>query len=477
MNLIIRSIYILLLLLLTYSCASYYELNYEFNRSFENGNLQQADEVLADNKKAKKGKNRLLYYMNRGVANSLLGDYNESNRLLEKAYIIAEDLQTNYLQEAFSYLSNPGFVTYKGEDHEILFIHYYKALNFMKLNDFDDALVEVRRMDIKIRELQTKYKSDSKYQDDAFIHLLMGLVYDASKDYNNAFIAYRNSYNVYKDYYKENFNLDAPEQLKFDLLRTAYLTGFYDEVAYYEKEFDKKYDHVPGDGTEVLLFWNNGLGPVKSQWSINFAAVKGAGGAIVFENAEYGYSFPFIWGDHRDQNENVGFDDISVTRVAFPKYVERPPLFNDATVNFKGSEYPLELAENVNGVAFKVLQQRFLLEMGKSLIRVAIKKAAEKKLRDENEALGTVLSLVNAASEKADTRNWQTIPHSIYYTRVPMEVEGKDQKKLYLKLNSAKGKQYNQVNEINIEVKQGETAVHTFHSLEISPDYNGISRF
>jgi uncharacterized protein len=57
-------------------------------------------------------------------------------------------------------------------------------------------------------------------------------------------------------------------------------------------------------------------------------------------------------------------------------------------------------------------------ELSKSLLRIAIKKAAEYKVKKQNKLLGKIVEGIGFATEKADTRNWQTIPHSIYYTRL-----------------------------------------------------------
>ena len=259
------------------------------------GNIKAADKILANDKKSASGKARFLYFTNRGVANSFLGEYELSNDFLEKAYIFVEDYQRNYLNEAVSFLSNPNFVVYPGEDHEKLLIHYYKALNFLKMNDRESALVECRRMDIKLQQLSDKYKSDKKHKRDAFLHTLMGIIYDADHDYNNAFIAYRNALNIYREDYNELFGMRPPRQLKKDLLRTAYLTGFYDEVAYYEKEFNMKYlPHKQKTG-DLVFFWNNGMGPIKSERGITFTIVKGEAGFVHFRNDEHGFSFPFFF--------------------------------------------------------------------------------------------------------------------------------------------------------------------------------------
>ncbi len=78
-------------------------------------------------------------------------------------------------------------------------LNYYKALNYINLGRYDEALVECRRINIKLNQLNDKYKDKkNKYSGDAFAHLLMGIIYDASKDYNNAFIAYRNALEVYE---------------------------------------------------------------------------------------------------------------------------------------------------------------------------------------------------------------------------------------------------------------------------------------
>jgi hypothetical protein len=43
-------------------------------------------------------------------------------------------------------------------------------------------------------------------------------------------------------------------------------------------------------------------------------------------------------------------------------------------------------------------------------------------LRKENDALGSTLSVINAMSEQADTRNWQTLPNTINYTIINLPV-------------------------------------------------------
>lgn len=454
-----KSFFAKCLLLVVFSgCASFYKLNYEFNKNFEQGNIEGASKILAQNKKAAKSKTRFLYYANQGIVEHLLGNYEESNNWLEQAYLFGEDYRTNYLNFAASYFLNPNLIVYPGEDHEHLMLLYYKALNFLKMNDYDAALVECRRLNQRLYELGDKYVSKDKYQKDAFIHNLMGIVYDASGDYNNAFIAYRNALDIYQNEYAEMFGLGVPDQLKRDLIRTGSLAGFVEEVDAYEEQFEMVYEPFTSEGGDLVFFWHNGLSPVKTEWSINFVVMEGQGGQVLFVNEELGLNFPFFY----DSNDHDGasITDLKTFRVAFPKYKERTPYFTQADLQLGERYYKLELAEDINAVAFKTLNERMLEELGKGLLRVAIKKAVEKEVRKENETIGFLVGVLNFASEQADTRNWQTLPHSIYYTRVPLK-EGENQLQLFTDGPRAQNEQ-----SFTFTGVKGKTQFQTFQSLE-----------
>lgn len=57
-------------------------------------------------------------------------------------------------------------------------------------------------------------------------------------------------------------------------------------------------------------------------------------------------------------------------------------------------------------------------EMESALLCFAAKTAIENGARKENKNVGTVISIINMLSDKADTRNWQTLPNKVGYTRM-----------------------------------------------------------
>jgi uncharacterized protein len=359
-----------------------------------------------------------------------------------------------------SFLLNPKVIEYRGETFEVLLVNYYKALNYLQLGLYDEALVECKRMDIRLNKLSDKFSSDAKYKRDAFIHLLMGLVYDVNGDYNNAFIAYRNALEIYEKDYLVKFATPVPEQLKKDLLRTAYLVGFMEDVRLYEEKFKIKYVPVSTKGKgEMLFFWNNGLGPVKQEWSINFAIVETGNGYMNFVNLDLGLVIPVYVGN--DSKQNSQLKDLQIVRMALPRYVERPLSYSSANITTAdGITVSFELVENINAIAFKSLEDRFVKDLGKALLRLALKKIAELELRKQSSEAGLALGLLNAISEQADTRNWQSLSHEIQYARVLLP-EGKQQ--LKLNLQSINGRSVSVP--IDVDIKGGSTLFHSVNGF------------
>ncbi len=460
MKFLFRNVLIVSSVLLLNACASYYQKHYDFNSEFEQGDLRQALEILQKNESGAEGKARFIHFVNKGLLLSILGKYDESNAYFEKAFLFGEDYRINYLNEATSYFTNPNVTVYRGEDHEHLMLLYFKAINFLKMNSPADALVECRRLNIRLNQLSDKYPSPEKLQRDAFIHTLMGIIYQSTKDYNNAFIAYRNALEVYEGDYAKMFRIEVPEQLKIDLLEAAWRTGFVDEFESFKARFGMEDYTVPVHVADLVFFWHNGLAPIKDEWSVTFIISPGPGNTMVFTNPELGISFPFPVNDERERSD---LGKLEVFRVAFPRYVERPPYFQSATLEKLGEPYPLQLAESISGVAFYSLKQRMLEEFAKGLLRAGLKKVSEQALRKKDDRLGAVLGLVNAITEKADTRNWQTLPHSIYYSRVPLEA-GRNDVKLMLSASDKHTTNYS----FTYQAENGETLFHTFSSLETS---------
>ena len=454
-----------LLLLILAGCATYYQKNEAFFTNLYGYNFVEAKKALESNsKKGNKPRNALLHNLNLGYINWVLGDPTSSNQYFENADKIIEDQQKNYGLEALAMITNPTVKPYRPEDFEPVFVNYYKALNYLQNSQYDEALVECKRINIQLNKLNDKYKDKkNRYQRDAFAHLMMGLIYEAKKDYNNAFIAYRNAFEVYETDYKKNFGVEIPLQLKKDIINTAHKSGFFEDQRMYEDKFNIKYANESADDGELVFLWHNGFGPYKAEWSINFyRGGVNKDGWIVFANSELGLSFPFYIGDKSDNEKNAWWQ-TNLVRIAFPKYEDRLPYYTSAQISVGNSKYDLELTEDISQIAFKTLNDRMAREIGLAIARFISKKVIESSAKSANEGLGAAVNLVNALSEKADTRNWQTLPHSIFYTKVKLS-EGEHD----IQLN-CKGNNNLKTNNFKVNIQKNRMQFVAFHTIEYIP--------
>jgi hypothetical protein len=426
----IRALAVVSLMLLLFSCATYNTRIDTYYEQVLNNQYEKAYTSLDHNKLLQRQRNRLLYLFEKGKMAHLLKQYDSSNVYFNEADNFIEDARTSAKDIALGTLLNPMMETYKGEDFEKFMVHYYKALNYLNLGEPDEALVEARRITLTSNAQQDKtHNKTNRYSDDAFSLMIQGIIYEQSGDVNNAFISYRNAVDLFLNHNNMWYGVALPDQLKQDLLRTAAANGFTDEVQRYQDllKITMK-PSTKGPGGELVLFWENGLAPVKQEQDFFFTLTKNGPGNFVFVDATGSYSIPFDFGTSIKQ-EDIKPENLRSLRVAFPRYLEQPIYYTNAVASVNNAQYHFENAENINDVAFATLKERFAKDMVQTLSRLAVKKLLEAaarpksddKNKDEKEAMAMAIQVFNFVSEKADTRNWQSLPHTILYTRIPLQ--------------------------------------------------------
>lgn len=419
------------LLLFLSSCGTYNTRIREYYTAVYHEKYSDASSELDKNKLLQKSRNRLLYLFEKGRIEHALGNYESSNRYLNQADSLIEQNRTSAGDVITGTLINPMMQKYLGEDFEKVMIHYYKALNYIYLNETDEAVVEARRISLQNQQLGDKFREkNNRYSRDAFSQILQGIIYESSNDINNAFIAYRNAAERYlaKDdslYY----GIKIPDQLKKDVLRTAALNGFKDEQSRFEGIFGMTYKkEQAAPGGELVVLWENGLAPVKQQQDIMFSLTKGSDSYYFLD--PYGRHIP-IYSGYNFNPDKFSAGDLNNFRVAFPTYRRNNNRYSTATLSLDSTQQSFEKAEDITNLATATLRQRYVKEVSLALSRLAVKKAAQlivrggssdnKKNKELREGLSAAMDIYNLLSERADTRNWQTLPSEISYVRIPLK--------------------------------------------------------
>ncbi|WP_158961646.1 COG3014 family protein [Myroides fluvii] len=455
---ITKTLVLVVLMFFVFGCATYHDRITDYYQRMLNEDYVGADNALDKNKLLQKPRNLLLFYMEKGKVEHLKGNYALSNQYFNKADLVIEDQVTKFGDVMVGLFLNSMSQSYKGEEFEIFMIHYYKALNYLYLGQSQEALVEARRISLQNYELGDKYNNKTtRYSKDAFSLNLQGLIYESTGNYNDAFISYRNALDVYQSavgglYY----GVSAPQNLKYDAMNMADKLGFVTDLHRFEKDFATPFKRYKAtEGGELVVFWENGTAPIKEEENIIFTLIKGDSGALVFTNA-LGVMIPLDLGIAG----NTNLSDVHSVNIAFPKYIHTKSPYASANVEVNGSEiFALEKVHDIDVVAVSTLKERAGKELGQILTRLAVKKAAEyavksaAKSNDNNailEGVGLGLQLFNMFSEKADTRNWQTLPAEMSYARIPLQ---KGVNKLTFELRKPSGEVVKQ--QVEIEANGG----------------------
>lgn len=417
----------LLFIVMIQSCATYYDKSKQTESALLANDYSKAKKSIESNKFLKKKRNTLLFHLEMGKVTHLKGDFDTSNYHFNLADNMMEEM--NPIGDfAVATLTNPSLQKYRANDYERIMIHYYKALNYLQLGKMDDAVVEARQLNLKEQSLFIAKKGkDKKYGQDPFGLTLMGMIYEADQDFNNAFIAYRNAYEYYQ--FAKIFKDKMPNTLAGDVNRTAKLSGINYNV---EDKFNLS---TIGEGGELILFWENGLAPIKKEKNTFFSMNKGTKkGLYVFSDAGGTIQIPINY-NFEDGEDGFNPSDIGILRIAHSYYVSRGQLNHHAQLEVNGENYQFNLGEDIEQLSFQIEKENYIQELGKRLIRLVVKKIAEIKLAEQNEVAGLALGIANVAMEKSDTRNWQSLPNQVHYARIPLL---KGQNKVNLTLENGK---------------------------------------
>ncbi|MDR2617779.1 MAG: hypothetical protein LBC62_02805 [Treponema sp.] len=322
------------------SCAGAPGAYREIDLGIQNGSYTGALASM-ETKDAKKniytGKNFILLCLDRGMIRHYAELWEDSSRDLEEGERQIEAAFTKSLsQEIASYIVNDNTRDYAGEDYEDLYINVFNALNYYHLNDLEGALVEIRRVNEKLRYLSDKYEAaiDKVVASNKNLSTTNYTV-TASKFSNSALARYLGVL-----FYRGNGNMDDA-RIDLEELREAYALA----PDVYRNSLPSSLDGellVPRDKARLNVLSFTGLSPVK----------EGADRMIPLPLPS-----PNNWA-----------------RLSLPQMLERPSAIHSVEVVLdSGERFGLELLEDMSAVARETFKAKYDLIVLKSIARTIIK--------------------------------------------------------------------------------------------------------
>ena len=320
------------------------------------------------------GRDQLVYLLDYATALQQNKQFKESSQ----AFIKADELSDikdyhSITKNAASLLLSEELVQYKGDDYEKLMINAMNAINFLMMDELDSALVEVRRLNNKLKLYRTEAKRD--WEPSTFGLYLSAIIWEADKKWDDAYIDY-----------KKTYELDPSiEYLKMDLVRASAKSQRWAD----HKRWLKKFNMKPGRKPE----WNH-----RQYGELVFILKQG-------------------WGP-RKYPSSVTPRLPELNRVYSSTHSVR--LFLDREGK-EELEEDSQVIYNIEAVAMKTLKDQYAPLVAKRVAGVVVKEVIADQVRQENELLGNLLALGFRMSDRADLRQWSTLPRTFQVARLTLK--------------------------------------------------------
>jgi hypothetical protein len=157
-NSIFRAAFLILFLVLFLSCATSNPY-VQIDSLVEQEKFPESVNTLENRSKfIYREKDLVLYFLDKGMLAHYSGNFEESSSLLQQGELeIENNFSKSISQEIGTFILNDRTREYDGEDYEDIYLNMFNALNYYQCGNMEGALVEIRRMNNKLRNLSVKY--------------------------------------------------------------------------------------------------------------------------------------------------------------------------------------------------------------------------------------------------------------------------------------------------------------------------------
>jgi hypothetical protein len=253
---------------------------------------------------------------------------------------------------------------------------------------------------------------------------------------NDAFISYQQA----EEYYERassKTGVSFPENLGVSLVRLARQLGFSEEEALYRRRFGDPHERTKGYG-ELILFYESGYVPSKYEETLTFPILKSdlseddtKKGRKKRKNSEFARTLVSRRGKSYSKSKLE-----YLLHVAMPAIRSNRPRLTGIAVGAGNVEQRGILVADVETMAIETLKSQeggiLLRTVARALLKYLAYREVTKKSEDADESenkgarkneiwadlIGRAVNVVNIATERADTRSWQTLPNQIFLVRM-----------------------------------------------------------
>ncbi len=336
----------------------------------------------------------LLRALNVGVSSYYASQFARSAAVLDSAALLADDRVTESVsQGALSLVTNDLAMSYQPRRTERLFIPYYAMLSFARLEQWEDAAVEARRVSALLAEY-SRDRADGERSTHAVLHSVAGTVFERAGDAQAAQVAYRTARSL--------------------VARAAPISA-----------------SAGGDG-EILVIVERGFVAHRATESINVCfedadrdslrdgdhhATSRVASRIVDRMSRSDWD-PRARGARRghDRDDENGY----WLSVALPSLRRSQAPLADVMLVVDGADVGSpRLSGMIDEAALADQGRERVALLSRAVVRAAAKYAISKAVKDrKGEVAGKIANIGASLLERADVRSWHLLPQEVTLLRV-----------------------------------------------------------
>ena len=365
----------------------------DVSRLMAQGKFKAAGEMVASKRhKAYAKQDEVLADLDRAALLHDAGEPAQSDPLLARAQDRIDELYTTSVSKSGArLLVNDLTLPYEVANYERAYTYFYRAMNFLDRDNVMDAAVEARRAAAFLDDLRGRKRNG--YNDDPFVQYFASLIFESAGQRSDARICRENALKAYQNL-GGLLHVCAPE---FAVPDNADKLG------------------------EVILLHYNGLLPLKKTETLQFSWNRIW--AVLASAQETRHHLP----PEVENALRAGWMGHAVT-LAFPTLEPQPYTITSSFVQAGGQMYRMQkmadlaaaskadLEERLPGIWFRAAARAVAKQVASEQARQAAKKAA--KDDTTGNLVGLFVNILGTALERADTRQWFTLPAQVFMTRL-----------------------------------------------------------
>jgi len=410
-------------------CAGHAGTMYDVRSALLQNELEAARAILAD---AGRGTDDLLFALEDGLLLHVAGDPELSNSRFEFAERRVDELYTKSITRALlSLVSSDLILKFEPRGIENFLVNYYRALNYLLLDEPQEAWVEWRKLASKLQF--SREQGDAPYLDPPFFDYLAGLGLEGD-DPNDAYISLRLAEAAYRER-----GARPPADLIADLMRLAAYLGFGDQLEVYRNRYGdlpgRAHGWLPDGWGEVVVLVEEGLVAPIAEVNAYVPIVRERAAVALGEDRDGQLGLAELLAREYRAGAYDGVTERYARRkevayvlpLSFPVFGRGESAVRRLTAVIGSDTVEAEPLLGVSDLQRASFEDRLLGIYAKTIARAIVKSAVAAKLREEaeeeggeaaGEVVGFLANVVNLATERADTRAWLGLPHRIWISRV-----------------------------------------------------------